>query len=152
MPVPPFCERTLITRGAAGPRTTVFGKGMDMGHRSGSGAGAAAGCRWFRALLQRNGFLRSMDLHALRVLLQSYYDLHMCGLKQSSWSWPMIGQDESIRFIESDGNDGVIESDGNDEFNESSGFDESLRLNGFVLCRRRADGEPRSLPAGRNAP
>ena len=96
-----------------------------------------------------------MEFDALRVLLQSYYGLRLCGIKQASHSWVMIERDESIRFIESDGNDGFIESDGNDEFIESSRLDESLRLN-ELYRRRGAAGAPTmrssSLPAGKNAP
>lgn len=92
-----------------------------------------------RALAQHYGFLRLVEFDALRVLLQSYYDLHLCGFKQPSRSWVMIERDEFIRFIESDGNDETIESDGNDEVIESMGFNESLRLNGLHR-RRRAGG------------
>ena len=80
-----------------------------------------------------------MEFDALRVLLQSYYDLNLCGLKQSCQSRVMIERDEFTRFIQSDGNDGTIESDGNDEFVESMDFNESIRLN-ELYRRGRAGG------------
>ena len=106
-------------------------------------------------MAQHYGLLRLVEFDALRVLLQSYYDLNLCGLKQLCQSQVMIEQDEFVRFIESDGNDRTIESDGNDEVIETSGFNESLRLN--ELYRRRCAGGGRhrrtSKPSRReNAP
>ena len=86
---------------------------------SGLQRGGAAGRRGSAHLAQHYGFLRLVEFNVLRVLLQFYYDLNLCGLKQSCQSRVMIERDEFIRSIESDGNDGTIESDGNDEFIES---------------------------------